>query len=162
MSPATRFWLLNKLLDESTSDVHALMLIYAARQGATIENMVAMETPSPANPDMKTDDMGVIGNVWVRQQYYPNKDKFHEGHKHHHDHVSLLATGRLMVKVEGHDPVIYQAPTFFKIAAEHKHQLIPLEDETVAYCVFALRDDNDQVVDEFDGNTQHYGANHDS
>jgi len=107
-------------------------------------------------PKFKTEDIGVVGNVWVRVQYYPTINDKHDGHKHHHDHLSLLAKGSLRVKVEGCKPVIYNAPCFFSVKAEHHHELIPLEDDTIAYCIFALRNDKGEVVDDFDGNTSHY------
>lgn len=105
----------------------------------------------------KTDEMGYFGNVWVRKQYYPTKDTVHEGHKHHHDHVTMLATGRVRVEVEGYEPTEFVAPTFFVVKAEHHHKITALEDETVAFCVFALRNSDGTLSDHYNGDNSPYG-----
>lgn len=106
----------------------------------------------------QTETMGVVGNVWVRVQHYPRADVIVKGHKHHHDHLSLLARGRLLVYVEGCQPVEYSAPAFFLVPAEHEHRLVPLEPETLAYCIFALRGEDGEVVGEWNGDETPYGA----
>lgn len=162
MKIAEKHWLIENLLSLQESD--AISLLRSVRKGNSIASSINNLLPKVSTKDTQRiiEEMGVIGNVWVRMQYYPKANEPAQGHKHHHDHVSLLAKGKLRVKVEGHTPVIYTAPTFFKIAAEHEHELIPLEDDTVAYCIFAIRNQDGEVVDEFDGNTAHYGHNHET
>mgnify|MGYP006406333819 CR=1 FL=1 len=57
------------------------------------------------------------------------------GHIHPFDHLTLLAYGSLQVTVNG--------------KAEHEHELVALEDNTVAFCIHALRDGNgvDDILD---------------
>jgi len=116
------------------------------------------------NPDMNVLAMGYYGNIWIRMQYYQKKDIPHIGHKHKHDHMSLLVKGGLEVRIEGKKPFEVWAagnaemPTFFEVAADHMHELIPLEDETVAYCLFALRDENGELTNDAEqGDYKQYG-----
>lgn len=106
----------------------------------------------------RIDEMGFFGNVWVRKQYYPTAGDYHKGHKHKHDHVSLLAQGSIELHVEGFEPRRFDGPTFFIVKAEHNHHIIALEDETVSYCVYALRDYEGQVDDIYSGDNTPYGV----
>lgn len=119
---------------------------------------IATGTTPTKDHSKQVVEMGYFGNVWVRKQYYPKKDVDTIGHKHVHDHVSLLAQGSLIVHVEGFAPQVYTAPTFFVIKAEHNHRLVPLSDNTVAYCIFALRDEDGELTDEYNGDNSPYRA----
>lgn len=61
------------------------------------------------------------------------------GHTHQFDHLTLLATGSLKVMVDG---VVteFKAPHMIYIRKDKHHELVALEDGTVAYCIHALRD----------------------
>jgi hypothetical protein len=104
----------------------------------------------------KIGDLGYFGNIWVRQNLLEKAgDTNGEGHKHKFDHVSLLSHGKVKVEIEGHPAKEFVAPTFIVIRKEYNHKFTALEDNTVWYCVFALRD--------FDGKpiTDLYGEEHD-
>ena len=103
-------------------------------------------------------ELGYFGNVWVRQGYMKKAGDEIRGHKHHFDHVSLLVSGSVEVSVEGHEPKIFKAPTFIVIKKEHHHHIKALEDNTLWYCVFALRDENGEVTDIYSGDNSPYGA----
>lgn len=103
-------------------------------------------------------ELGYFGNIWVRQNYLENSGDFHPGHKHHFDHVSLLASGKVRVTVEGYPPKEFTAPTFIVIKKEHNHKFEALEDGTLWYCVFALRDVDGNVTDFYSGDNSPYGA----
>lgn len=111
---------------------------------------------------MQTIELGYFGNVWIRMQMYKRAHERHEGHKHLHDHISLLVSGGLRVEVEGKESFEVHAgsadkPTFFEVPAEHSHTLIPLKDNTVAYCIFAIRDEDGNLVDDpKDSDTSQY------
>jgi len=110
------------------------------------------------NTDLHIHNIGILGNVWVRKQYYPQKEVNHKGHKHNFDHVSLLAVGSLQVTVEGYPPKIFHAPDFFIVKKDHYHNLLPLTDGVVAYCIFAVRDDAGNVSDMYSGNNTPFGV----
>lgn len=104
------------------------------------------------SPEMTT--IGFYGNVWIREQYYPVLGEHYLGHTHDHDHVSLVVHGGLMVHVDGQEPFEVwakhhrkQAPSFFGVKAEHNHMLVPLVENTTAYCLFAYDEENARLVD---------------
>jgi quercetin dioxygenase-like cupin family protein len=69
------------------------------------------------------------------------------GHTHQFDHLTLLATGKLKVTVEG-VATEFTAPHMIYIHKDKIHALEALADETVAYCIHALRDkDNNEILD---------------
>jgi hypothetical protein len=103
-------------------------------------------------------ELGYFGNIWVRQNYLEKIGDIHPGHKHHFDHVSLLASGRVRVTVDGYPPKEFTAPTFVVIKKEHNHKFEALEDGTLWYCVFALRDLDGNVTDFYDGDNSPYGS----
>ena len=61
------------------------------------------------------------------------------GHTHPFDHLTLLAAGSLKVTVDGQE-TIFKAPHMIYIHKDKIHELVALEDNTVAYCIHALRD----------------------
>jgi quercetin dioxygenase-like cupin family protein len=96
---------------------------------------------------MRTDDMGFFGNIWVRQRVL-KQGETHLGHKHHFDHVTLLAKGHVKVEVEERSKEFY-APTFIVIRKEHEHAFTALSEDVLYYCVFALRDVDGEIMDLF-------------
>jgi len=104
------------------------------------------------------NELGYFGNIWVRSHKL-NKDQDNGGgHVHHFDHITLLISGKVQVEVEGQTPKIFTAPKFIVIKKEHKHRFLALEDGTVYYCVFALRDIDGNVTDIYSGDNSPYGA----
>jgi quercetin dioxygenase-like cupin family protein len=61
------------------------------------------------------------------------------GHAHQFDHLTLLASGSVRVTVEGKTSD-FTAPHMIYIHKDKHHELLALEDNTVAYCIHALRD----------------------
>jgi hypothetical protein len=106
----------------------------------------------------ESHELGYFGNIWVRQNVLLKKGGATEGHYHEFDHVTLLATGKARVTVEGFDPKEFTAPTFIVIKKEHKHHFEALEDNTIWYCVFALRDVHGEVTDIYSGDNSPYAS----
>ena len=102
--------------------------------------------------------LGYFGNIWVRQNFIARAGDASEGHAHHFDHVSLLATGRVRVEVDGYDPKEFTAPTFIMVKKEYIHKFTALEDNTLWYCVFALRDLDGEVTDIYSGDNSPYSG----
>jgi len=100
-------------------------------------------------------ELGYFGNIWVKQNLLLKGGDNGGGHAHKFDHVTLLCQGKVKVEIEGHEAKEFTAPTFIIIKKEHQHRITALEDNTIYYCVFALRDVDGEVVDDI------YGAEHD-
>lgn len=86
-------------------------------------------------PDTK---LACVSNLWLRQMHFEKVGDQNEGHVHNFDHITLLAKGRVSVDVEG-AVTEFAAPHMIYIAKGKRHFLTALEDDTVAYCVHALR-----------------------
>lgn len=97
-------------------------------------------------------DLGYFGNIWVRQNHLLKDGDNGGGHEHNFDHVTLLCKGKVRVEVENNAPKEFTAPTFIVIRKEHKHKITALEDDTIYYCVFALRNIDGEIVDDIYGN----------
>lgn len=61
-----------------------------------------------------------------------------KGHTHQFDHLTLLAAGTLQITVEG-AATVFKAPHMIYIHKDKNHELLAMEDNTVAYCIHALR-----------------------
>lgn len=102
------------------------------------------------------EEHGFVGNVWVRQNWLLKAGDTAGGHAHYHDHVSLLVKGSVEVSVNDGPSKHFTAPTYIVIKKQHRHQIVALEDDTVFYCVFAMRDIDGEVVDIYqDANLPH-------
>jgi len=88
-----------------------------------------------------------VSNVWIRQMHFVNSGDVEFGHKHPHDHVTLLTNGSLEVTVDGNKSIFSakQTPQMIFIKADKHHELVALEPNTTAFCVHGLRglDDGD-------------------
>lgn len=86
------------------------------------------------------EDLGFVGNIWVRQNNMELAGDTNGGHAHEHDHVTLLVRGSVEVKCGDYEPKSFTAPTFIVIRRGLRHHFTALENDTMYYCVFALRD----------------------
>jgi quercetin dioxygenase-like cupin family protein len=83
--------------------------------------------------------IGCVANLFSRMMHFKSAGDIEHGHTHQFDHLTLLAKGRLMVVVDG-AAAEFAAPNMIYIRADKNHELVALEDGTVAYCIHALRD----------------------
>jgi hypothetical protein len=90
--------------------------------------------------------IGCVANLYSRMMYFKSAGDIEIGHTHQFDHLTLLAKGRLKVTVEG-NVTEFTAPQMIYIHADKVHELVALTDETVAYCIHALRTDEGEVLD---------------
>jgi quercetin dioxygenase-like cupin family protein len=93
-------------------------------------------------------NIGCVANLFSRQMHFEKAGDIEMGHTHPFDHLTLLASGSLKVTVEGKETV-FKAPHMIYIHKDKVHELVALEDNTVAYCIHALRDGNgvDDILD---------------
>lgn len=89
---------------------------------------------------MKSPDImiGSVANIFSRMMHFKNAGDIEIGHTHQFDHLTLLAKGKLKVTVEG-EITEFIAPHMIYIKADKVHELVALTDDTVAYCIHALR-----------------------
>lgn len=86
--------------------------------------------------------IGCVANLFSRMMHFKNAGDTEHGHKHQFDHLTLLAKGKLKVTVEGSTSE-FTAPHMIYIHKDKIHELVALEPDTVAYCIHALRGDNE-------------------
>lgn len=162
MNDTTKAWLAEQLLDPENSEAACIWLMRAARKSpdASLKQLQELHQRNvpriQSDTPIDIDEMGYYGNVWVRKLFFPKAGDSFPGHKHHHDHVTMLASGAVEIDVEG-EVSTFKAPTFITIAADKRHKVTALENNTVQYCVFALRDENGELTDHYNGDNSPYG-----
>lgn len=91
--------------------------------------------------------IGCIANLFSRMMHFEKTGDIEIGHTHQFDHLTLLAKGKLKVTVEGISSE-FTAPHMIYIHKDKVHELEALSDDTVAYCIHALRDKNtNEIID---------------
>lgn len=75
-----------------------------------------------------------------------------QGHTHDFDHLTLLASGTLQITVDGFVSE-FKAPHMIFIHKDKKHELVALEDNTVAYCIHSIKGNNHNIEDYLVDNT---------
>jgi quercetin dioxygenase-like cupin family protein len=91
--------------------------------------------------------IGCVANLFSRMMRFEKAGDIEMGHTHQFDHLTLLAKGKLKVTVEGVSSE-FTAPHMIYIHKDKRHELQALTDETVAYCIHALRDkENNEILD---------------
>lgn len=91
--------------------------------------------------------IGCVANLWSRMMHFKRAGDTELGHTHQFDHLTLLAKGKLKVTVEGVSTE-FTAPHMIYIRADKNHELVAMVDDTVAYCIHALRDkENNDILD---------------
>ncbi len=91
--------------------------------------------------------IGCIANLYSRMMHFEKAGDVEIGHTHQFDHLTLLAKGKLQVTVDGKASE-FTAPHMIYIHKDKVHELVALTDNTVAYCIHALRDkENNDILD---------------
>lgn len=86
-----------------------------------------------------------VSNVYIRSMIFEKKGDTEIGHKHPYHHGTMLSSGSLLVKTEK-GMKIFNAPSLIFIDKDLTHELIALEDNTVANCIHALRDVEGELI----------------
>jgi len=92
------------------------------------------------------------GNIWVREIRFEKAGESKAGHKHEFDHLHFLAKGKVLLRIyEDKDKLLLEtkkeSPAWIKVPKEHFHDIVALEDNTLGYCIQALRNEVGEVVD---------------
>lgn len=91
-------------------------------------------------------NIGCVKNLFVRQMHFANAGDMEQGHAHQFDHLTLLAKGKLAVRIND-ETTEFTAPQMIYIKAELQHELTAMTDNTVAYCIHALRSEEGDILD---------------
>ena len=83
--------------------------------------------------------LSCVASVYVRQMHFKKAGDVEHGHAHKFDHQTLLAKGSLKIFLNGQETV-FHAPHIILIRKDQFHELVALEDDTLCYCIHALRD----------------------
>lgn len=102
-------------------------------------------------------NIGCVANLYSRMMHFEKIGDTEMGHTHPFDHLTLLASGSIAVTVDEVETV-FKAPHMIYIHKDKNHKLVALEDNTVAFCIHALRD-GDGVDDIIDPSMIPKGAN---
>ena len=84
-------------------------------------------------------DLKIVDNVFVKQHFFVNVGDTHEGHAHVFDHITLLATGKVLMKHDNGEQE-FIAPHIIVTPKGIVHQFVALEANTSFYCIHAIRD----------------------
>jgi len=93
-----------------------------------------------------------VSNVYCRLMSFKKTGDQEIGHYHEYNHGTLLAKGKVLVeKFDDDDNLVsskvFTAPTFIFIEKEVIHKITALEDDSLATCIHALRDLDDEIID---------------
>jgi quercetin dioxygenase-like cupin family protein len=90
--------------------------------------------------------IGSVSNIYSRMMHFQKTGDIEYGHVHDYDHLTLLASGALKVVIDGVSTE-FTAPHMIYIKKDKTHELIALQDNTVAYCIHAMRDLEGEILD---------------
>jgi len=82
--------------------------------------------------------VGCVANLYSRMMHFKNAGDTEHSHAHCFDHLTLLASGSVVCIVNDKETV-FNAPHMIYIKKDTKHLFKALEDNTVAYCIHAMR-----------------------
>ena len=83
--------------------------------------------------------------LYAKEMHIP-KDAFVMQHKHDYSHLSILAKGRVLVKVDDEVNEVV-APACLNIVAGKHHSIMALED-SVWFCIHATEETDSNNIDE--------------
>lgn len=91
--------------------------------------------------------IGCVANLWSRQMHFNKIGDTEIGHTHQFDHLTLLAKGKLKITVNN-QVSHFSSPQMIYIHKDQVHELEALEDDTIVYCIHALRTkDQSEIID---------------
>jgi len=93
-----------------------------------------------------------VSNVFSMMMRFVNKGDVERTHKHTYDHATLVAKGMVRYELLEEDGSVsyskdFVAPNFVFVPKNKEHTLTSLSDDTVCYCIHALRTVDSDIVD---------------
>ena len=129
------------LIDEFMADISLGTWTIAEKDGIKIQEFVeeSLRGLDASIANRPIYSVGCVSNVYVRQMNFKKAGDKNPPHLHTHDHTTLLGNGSIECSVNG-VITIFNAPVMIYIAKDKLHFFTALEDNTVAYCIHAIRD----------------------
>ena len=99
------------------------------------------------------------GNVFVRQMPFEKAGDQVQGHRHNFDHVTYVVRGGLRIERLDDDGNVLKVVekrardgfNWLLIEAGKVHRITALEDKSLGHCIYAHRNAQGEVVQEYDG-----------
>lgn len=124
---------------------------------------------TPDRHRAQVTEEGARGNVYFRSMRFEEPGGVVRGHTHHYDHVTFLWRGAVHLRAyhteDGPggqravgDPIEhdYAAPARILIKKDMWHEFTALEPDTAADCIYAVRDHEGAISEEYDGRQEPY------
>lgn len=98
---------------------------------------MSQEWESPVSSPIT--DLKLVDNVFVKLHQFVNAGDTHHGHAHTFDHITLLASGKVLMKHDNGQQE-FTAPHLIVTPKGITHQFVALEPNTVFCCIHAIRE----------------------
>lgn len=85
-------------------------------------------------------DVKIVDNVFVKLHHMTKAYDKYSGHAHTFDHITLLATGSVIMRRSDAEDQQYEAPQLIVTPKGVVHEFIALEPNTLFCCIHAIRD----------------------
>jgi dTDP-4-dehydrorhamnose 3,5-epimerase-like enzyme len=85
-------------------------------------------------------DIKVVDNVFVKMMHLYFIGNKVQGHAHTFDHITLLAKGKVVMRVEGGEGVEHASPKLIVTPKGIVHEFEALTPDCLLCCVHAIRD----------------------
>jgi quercetin dioxygenase-like cupin family protein len=83
--------------------------------------------------------VSIVKNVAIVQWLFRKRGDKAASHIHPHDHMTLVARGSVSVSTEQSGTLVFDEDEIIVVTKEIQHEFTALEDNTVIYCIQALR-----------------------
>lgn len=101
----------------------------------------------------------VSGNIFIREMLFEKAGDIVDGHKHNFDHVTFVVRGSVRIEkldeagrpVQSIEKQASNGHNWVTIKAGVNHKITALEDHSLGHCIYAHRNPQGEVVQEFDG-----------
>lgn len=98
----------------------------------------------------------ISGNIFIRpMRGAKTGDLLADGHRHNFDHTTIVFKGAVHVEALLPDGRVvtrdFAAPSHFLVKAEVEHKITALADDSEAWCVYAHREPQGDVIQDYTG-----------
>lgn len=101
----------------------------------------------------------ISGNLYIRPMPFNKAGDVVDGHEHNFDHTTYVVRGALLIESLNPDGTVKKSATkrasdgfnWVLIKAGVRHRITALEDNSIGHCIYAHRNPQGEVVQEYDG-----------